>query len=171
LFGFPDQKDETTHYAIRIPWALGLIATRSTDTPVVGIEDLKKEHEKGIRDGMVAYGLLRKLRQGDTSPETRAAFEKVKKDLGYGLLLKKYTPNVTDATNAQIQKAVDDTIPRVAPLFWSFRIMVGLGFFMLFVFAASFYNCATRKAGRKRWLLRLGRGRFRYHGSPPSSVG
>jgi len=155
LFGLPDQKDETTHYAVRIPWALGLIATRSTNKPVVGIKELKKEHEKRIENGMRAYGLLEKLRQGDTSPSTREAFEKVKRDLGYGLLLKKYTPNVTDATPEQIQKAVNDTIPKVAPLFWSFRIMVGLGFFMLFVFAAAFYNCATRKAGGKPWLLRL----------------
>ena len=50
------------------------------------------------------------------------------------LLLKKYTANVTDATEAQIKQAAQDTIPQVAPLFWSFRIMVGLGFFFLFVF-------------------------------------
>jgi cytochrome d ubiquinol oxidase subunit I len=43
----------------------------------------------------------------------------------------------------------------VAPLFWSFRIMVASGFLMLFIFAASFYYCARREAGKKRWLLKL----------------
>src|SRR3954469_12157773 len=54
-FGFPDTQAETTHYAIKIPWLMGLIATRSVDTPVTGIKDLKIEHEKRIRDGMKAY--------------------------------------------------------------------------------------------------------------------
>lgn len=48
----------------------------------------------------------------------------MKKDLGYGLLLKRYTPNVADATEAQIQRATKDSIPRVAPLYFAFRIMV-----------------------------------------------
>jgi len=49
LFGIPDQENETTHYAVTFPYALGLIATRSTDTPVIGIKDLKKKHEQQIR--------------------------------------------------------------------------------------------------------------------------
>jgi len=62
---------------------------------------------------------------------------------------------VVDATEEQIQQAARDTIPKVAPLFWSFRIMVAAGFLMLFIFAASFYYCARRQAGQKRWLLKM----------------
>ncbi|MDP1183692.1 cytochrome ubiquinol oxidase subunit I, partial [Klebsiella pneumoniae] len=79
---------------------------------------------------------------GDKSPEARAEFDKLKKDLGYGLLLKKYTNNVVDATPEQISLAVNDTIPKVAPLFWSFRGMVALGFLFLFIFSASFWFLA-----------------------------
>ena len=71
------------------------------------------------------------------------------------MLLKRYAPNVVDATTAQIKQAVNDTIPKVAPMFWAFRVMVGAGFLMLFIFAASFYYCATREAGNKPWLLKL----------------
>ena len=39
-----------------------------------------------------------------------------------------------------IEQAVDDTVPRVAPMFWSFRIMVGLGFAMLALFALAFWS-------------------------------
>ena len=39
-FGFPDVKTETTHYAIRIPWLLGIIDTRSFDEEVPGIKNL-----------------------------------------------------------------------------------------------------------------------------------
>ena len=93
---------------------------------------------------MVAYAQLQNLRKGARSAETRAAFDKHKDDLGYGLLLKKYTPNVVDATPEQIRMAADDTIPRVTPLYWSFRLMVTLGVWFLFIFAAAFYFLAIR---------------------------
>jgi cytochrome d ubiquinol oxidase subunit I len=82
-------------------------------------------------------------------------FEEHKADLGYGLLLKAYTPNVMDATDEQIQMAVKDSIPRVAPLFWAFRIMVAAGFTMLLIIVLSFYYNARRVIEQKRWLLRL----------------
>jgi cytochrome d ubiquinol oxidase subunit I len=155
VVGLPDDEEMTTHGAIKIPYVMGLIATRSTDEEVTGIKDLIAEHEMRIRNGIEAYDYLQRIRNGDASPETRARFEELKEDLGYGLLLKRYTPNVVDATEEQIRAAARDTIPAVAPMFWSFRVMVGLGFFMLFVFAASFWYCARRQAEEKRWLLRL----------------
>jgi len=154
LFGIPDGKDMTTHLAVRVPWVLGLIATRSVDTPVTGIKELISDHATRIRSGMIAYGALEKLRHGDTSPATRKTFDEHRKDLGYGLLLKRYTPKVVDATPGEIQQAARGTIPRVWVMFWSFRIMVAAGFWMLFVFASAFYFCARRTAGKKRWLLR-----------------
>jgi cytochrome d ubiquinol oxidase subunit I len=153
LVGIPDQEKMETHAAIRIPWVLGLIATRSTDERVTGIRDLMAAHERRIRSGMLAYGALAKLRAGDRSEATRAEFNAHRADLGYALLLKRTTPNVTDASAAQIRAAVRDSIPRVAPLFWSFRIMVALAFWMLFVFAAAFYYCAKRSVLERRWLL------------------
>jgi cytochrome d ubiquinol oxidase subunit I len=154
LFGIPDDKNMTTRYAVRVPWALGLIATRSVDTPVTGIRELIKQHEARIRSGMLAYGALQKLRSGDISAGVKRTFEQHRRDLGYGLLLKRYTPRVVDATPTDIQRAARDTIPRVPVMFWSFRVMVAAGFWMLFVFAAAFYFCARRTAGQKRWLLR-----------------
>jgi cytochrome d ubiquinol oxidase subunit I len=155
LFGLPNDKEERTDYAVKIPYVLGLIATRSADTQVLGIKDLKKEHEVRIRNGMLAYAALTRLKSGDKSPEARAEFDKLKKDLGYGLLLKKYTSNVVDATPEQISLAVNDTIPKVAPLFWSFRGMVALGFLFLFIFSASFWFLAKKQLAPQRWLLRL----------------
>jgi len=154
-FGFPDQGAETTRFAIRIPWVMGLIATRSVDTPVTGIKDLKREHEVRIRNGMKAYAALQRVKSGDRSPEARAEFDRLKRDLGYGLLLKKYAPAVVDATPEQIRAAVDDTIPSVAPIFWSFRIMVGLGIWFLFVFAAAFVVLARRRLAHNRWIMKL----------------
>ncbi|MEO7622017.1 MAG: cytochrome ubiquinol oxidase subunit I [Gallionella sp.] len=154
-FGFPNEATQHTDYAIKIPYLLGLIATRSVDEQITGISELKQDNEMKIRNGMVAYAALEKLRGGDTSDAARAAFEKTKDKLGYGLLLKKYTLNVTDATEDQIKLAAHDTIPKVAPMFWTFRIMVALAFIILFIFAASFYYVAKRTIAEQRWLLKL----------------
>jgi cytochrome d ubiquinol oxidase subunit I len=154
-FGFPNQETETTDYAIRIPYMLGIIATRSLDQPVTGLKELKAEHRKRIEGGMLAYGALQKLRSGDKSPDTVAQFEKHQRDLGYGLLLRKYAPNVVDATPDLLHRAAEESIPRVAPMFWSFRIMVGCGFILLLLFVLAFYFCARRSVANRPWLLRF----------------
>jgi cytochrome d ubiquinol oxidase subunit I len=154
-FGMPDSETMTTDYEIKIPYVLGLIATRSIDEQVTGIDDLIDHSEERIRGGMVAYDYLQKLRSGDVTEENIELFEAHKADLGYGLLLKRYVENPADATHEQIKQAARDTIPPVAPMFWSFRIMVACGFWMLFVFAAAFWYNAKRQIEEKRWLLKV----------------
>ena len=155
VVGFPDQEAEETRGAVKIPWIMGIIATRSVDEEVMGLKDIMKLNEARIRSGMVAYDYLQKLRGGDVTQENKAMFEKHKADLGYGLLLKAYTPNVIDATEEQIQLATKSSIPRVAPIFWTFRIMVASGFTMLLIFVLAFYYNAKRVIEHKRWLLKV----------------
>ncbi|RIH71039.1 cytochrome d terminal oxidase subunit 1 [Vibrio splendidus] len=154
LFGFPNQETMETDYAIKIPYVMGIIATRSLDTPVIGIHDLLAKNEERVRSGILAYGLLEKLRSGDKSQQNIDDFESVKHDLGYGLLVKKYSDNVVDATEQQIKQAAKDTIPTVAPLFWSFRIMVVCGVLMFAIIGLSFVQICRRKIGTNRWLLK-----------------
>jgi len=154
LFGLPNQEAQRTDYAVKIPYVMGIIATRSVDKQVTGIKDLVSEHQGRIRNGMVAYELLGKLRAGDKSEQTLNAFNDVKKDLGYGLLLKKYTDKVVDANEQQIKQAALDSIPHVASIFWTFRIMVLSGVLMLLLFACAFYASARKNESSKRWLLK-----------------
>ncbi len=155
LFGLPNQDEQRTDYAVKIPYVLGLIATRSVDEEVRGIKDLIAEHELRIRNGMLAYERLQVLRSGDKSAAAIAAFNEVKQDLGYGLLLKKYTADVVDASDEQIHRAALDTIPDVFSLFWTFRVMVAAGFLMLVLFALASWASIKRNAERKPWLLRF----------------
>ncbi len=155
LFGIPNQEEQRTDYAVRIPYVMGIIATRSLDKEVMGIKDLMVQHEARIRNGMVAYSELEKLRAGDRSPELISSFKENQKDLGYGLLLKKYTPHVVDASEAHIQAATKDTIPNVTALFFSFRAMVASGFLMLLLFILATYAVAKRNAENKPWLLKF----------------
>jgi cytochrome bd ubiquinol oxidase subunit I len=155
IFGLPDDRNMETDYAIKVPALMGLIATRSLDREVTGLDDLVKQHETRIRSGQIAYAKLEALRSGDTSPEARAVFDTHKRDLGYGLLLKQYVEDPAKATDDQIREAARHSIPRVSYLFWGFRIMVGFGFLMLALFALSFYYLAAGTLDRKRWLLRV----------------
>jgi cytochrome d ubiquinol oxidase subunit I len=154
VIGLPNSETRHTEYAIKIPYALGIIATRSLDKPVAGIAELETANLEKIRLGIQAYKYLVLLRSGDKSAANIAQFDKYKEHLGYGLLLKRYTDKVVDASEAQIQAAAKDTIPAVAPLFFSFRIMVGCGVLMLIIFSLAFFYNAKRQIMEKRWLLR-----------------
>ncbi|HUO13258.1 MAG TPA: cytochrome ubiquinol oxidase subunit I [Caulobacteraceae bacterium] len=155
LIGLPDQAHHVTRYAIRVPWVLGLIATRSIDQPVAGVDELVKAAQVRIRSGMIAYGAMEGLRVHRANPALNAAFAAHVKDLGYALLLKRYAPDVVSATPAQIEAASLDTVPPVAPLFWSFRVMAGLGFAFIALFAVAFVLSSRRELERWPWFLRL----------------
>ncbi len=152
--GIPDVAKRTTYYKIEIPWLLGIIATRSLDEQVQGISELVRVGAERIRSGIVGYRALQVLRQTPTDAAARATLDAHVDDLGYALLLKRYTPTVVDADDATIQRAAGDLIPNVPVLFWSFRLMAGIGFYLIALFALSFYLASTRKL-ETRWFLHI----------------
>lgn len=154
LIGFPDQKQHITKGEIKIPFVLGLIATRSFNQSVMGINDLVKETESKIANGIKAYSALQQLLKNPQDKKAQTLLDTYSSDLGYGLLLKRYTPKVIDATVSQIQAAAWDTVPKVLPLFWSFRIMVACGFFFIFLFITAFILSSKQKFDT-RWFLWL----------------
>ena len=155
LFGIPNEKTFKTDYAIEVPFALGIIATRSLNEPLQGIHELVDEGKTKIREGIKAYAALNKLKQDPTNIRARTTLEKYQQSLGYGLLLKKYTDSVIDATEAEISKAANDLKPHVLPLFFSFRIMVACGLLLILLFATGFYLSVRRQLDSKRWFLHL----------------
>ena len=56
----------------------------------------------------------------------------------------------------QIAQAAKKTIPAVAPVFFSFRLMVGLGILFLATFVLALWFCARRSLllEKRRWFLR-----------------
>ena len=132
---------------------MGLIGTRSTDKVIPGIDELEIRIAKRIQGGIVAVTALEKLRKDPKNTELLMAFNTVKADLGYGLLLKKYVADVSQATPEMVAKAVDEAIPAVAPLFWTFRLMVGVSISLLALFSVSFFFAAKNNLS-KPWLLK-----------------
>lgn len=155
LIGLPNEKTMKTDYAIEIPYALGLIATRSLNQPVQGIIELVEEGKQRIREGMVGYEALTRLQKNPHDAKAKADFEAHGQYLGYSLLLKKYTEAVVDATEDQINQAADLLKPHVSSLFFSFRIMVACGFFFILLFSIGFYLSLHQKAHSTRWYLHL----------------
>lgn len=155
IFGIPNEKMQRNDYEIKIPYLLGLIATRSFSEPLIGINELIEEGKLKIRQGMQAYDALARLQANPQEEQAKKDFNKYRESLGYGLLLKRYTENVTDASDAQIDDAANDLKPRVLPLFISFRLMVACGFFFILLFAIGFYLSIFRKLPTTRWYLRL----------------
>ncbi len=152
LLGIPSQKDRTTHYAIHIPYLLGIIATRSLTEPVYGIEDIVDANKVRIMKGIKAYEALMSLESDPKNVHANVALHHYGPYLGYGLLLKKYTEDVTKATPEQINKAAWDTVPNVPLMFWSFRIMVGCALFFAFLFLWSLVYCVKDNFNHRFWL-------------------
>ncbi|XBQ17642.1 MAG: cytochrome ubiquinol oxidase subunit I [Oceanicaulis sp.] len=154
VVGFPNMETRETEHAIDIPWVLGLIATRSVDTPVEGILPLVAQAETRVENGIGAYDALVRLRADPADMEARAQFEESKFDLGYGMLLRRYVEDPREATPEQISQAAWDTVPDVPVMFWSFRVMAGLGFYFIALFGAAFVLSTMRKH-ETRWFLKL----------------
>ncbi len=149
-----NEETQSNNWAIKIPYVLGLIATRSTTETLPGIREIRAENKERIKQGIEAVIALEALRKSPKDAALLASFNKVEKHLGYGLLVKKYTDDVRQATPEIIEKAAHDSVPKVAPLFWTFRIMVVLGFAMFALFALAFWSSIKNSFQQKPWLLR-----------------
>jgi cytochrome bd ubiquinol oxidase subunit I len=154
VIGIPNTEQRKVDYALRVPWALGIIATRSFDQQILGIDDLVAHAEERIRSGLVAYDALEHLKTNRTDAAAMTQLRQHAADLGYALLLKRYLADPRTADAATIAKAAAGTVPRVGPMFFSFRIMVGLGFYFIALFAFIFWDASHRNFSR-RWLLHL----------------
>ena len=127
VIAVPNEAEMKNDFAIHIPWVMGLIGTRSLDKELPGLNQIHALNRERVKVGVEAVKLLEALRKNPPDMALREAFDKVKDDLGFGLLLKKYVASMDDVTPELIDRAARDTLPKVTPLFWTFRIMVALG--------------------------------------------
>ena len=152
LFAIPGA-DGRPAYQVQLPFVLGLITTRSLDRDLPGITELTQRAAGRIENGIIAYAALDAIKANPGDAAARATFERTSPDLGYALLLKRYRDDVQNATGEQIALAALDTVPDVWPLFWSFRIMVGIGLFYIAFFALWFWKASRLTLTSNRALL------------------
>lgn len=154
LIAFPDQQEEKNYFVIPIPYALSIIATHSLTGTVPGEKEIMAGYKTRIKNGMLSYGAMQNMIANKSTPTTAITYNKYLDDLGFAFLLKRYTPNVVDATPNQINQAVKDSIPNVATAFWSFRIMLGIWGLMLILISIGFVFGFKNTLTKHRFYLR-----------------
>lgn len=155
IFALPDEKQRMNRKEVSLPWLFGLMGTRSLTTEIEGINPLIEKAEGRIINGRRAVTLLEELRKTPENQNLRKQFEEVADDLGYGLLLKSYAPDVESATPEQISAAALASVPSVKPMYWSFRAMAGCGLLCLLLFFACTAASLKGTLADKKWLLWL----------------
>lgn len=162
IIAIPDSKEMKNHFELKIPYVGGLIVTRSLDTPIVGLNQIRDENYAKFEKGREALIKLEQLRKGNASLAEKQAFaDNEAKYLGYGLLLTQFVPGsdkdpqlLLTATPEQIKKAVEETTPRVGALFYAFRLMMASGFLMILLFGVATYKVLRQRIqpGKSKFL-------------------
>ncbi len=160
IVALPDDKAQRDRFSIGIPYVLTPLVTHTLDQPIPGIAELEQRAKPRIVRGIAAV-LALKAYATTHSAEALAAFRRDENVMGYGLLAQRYAPGqdlakITPAGLAGIvDRAARDTIPNVFVEFWSFRIMMALGFAFLAVFAFAAYYSLRNRLERHPTVLRL----------------
>lgn len=154
VIAITDQAAHKNTFEIEIPWVLSLIVDHNLHGGVPGMESIYQGNIKRIERGEKAYHYMTLLREGKTSAYNKAQFKRYQNDLGYGMLLLRYKKDPMKATHQDVIKAANDTIPTEWSLFYTFRIMVGIGIILLLMFLHT-VACLWRgrKIWRQRWLF------------------
>ena len=155
LLAWPNEAAQKNDWAIHIPYAMGLIATRSTDTVLPGIREIRERNVARVESGVKGVLALEAYKKDQGNAEAKSIMLQHKDDLGYGLLVKKYASDLNQATPEMIRQAAHDTVPKVTPLFYGFRIMVGLGFTFIAMFIYAFWASANNVIHEKKGFLRF----------------
>ncbi len=156
IVAIPDEERMQRRFSIDIPWLFGLLATHSTDTKVPGLVDIVAKNEDRVRSGAAALAALSRIRSGEATDADRAAFEEHRRDLGYGMLLERYSRTPEAPSDSEVRAAARGSVPSVWISFYSFRVMIGImGLIGALAALAAFFNWYRKDLHKRRWLLRI----------------
>lgn len=157
VLGWPSQNGETK-YAFEIPGLLSWMSFGSSESFVPGIKDLT--------EGNPQYNLMpaaEKIARGKAARVLLGQFKEAKKagraaesDSLYRILVSpEYHESNFRYFGYGFLNHPDGLIPNIPLTFWSFRIMVGTGFFLLFLFALLGWMNQKKKLEQNRLLLTI----------------
>lgn len=143
VLAWPNQATHSNDFSLNLPYAGSLILTHGLNGTITGIDELEAQNKLRIINGQKELAMLEAYRHDQhKNANLIPLIEANSNDLGYGLLLKKYTDTVETATPEMIDSATRDTVPDPLPLYYTFRLMVALGisFFLLFALGTYYSN-------------------------------
>lgn len=139
--------------SIKIPEMLSFLATHSTAGYVPGINNLL-EGGYTLPDGSTALSADEKMVNGKKTITALADFRRAKEEGDEASMqiarsaLKEYMPYFG---YGYIQ-AKEDLVPHVGLLFWSFRVMVGLGMYFILFFLVILFLVWKKRLAELNWL-------------------
>ena len=162
----PERPYEKTYKSVKVPKLLSFLATHDCNAFVPGITDLiegNEEHglmsayEKAAR-GKEAQNTLKLMK--DAKSISTEEYERLKslfydetwkneylKYFGYGYYY--------DSIPEQFTKNVARLVPNVPLNYWSFRVMIGLGFLFIVVLALACWWGIKKRLENKKWFYYL----------------
>jgi cytochrome d ubiquinol oxidase subunit I len=154
---WPSQSEQRNTWSLQIPYVLTPLLTHTMTKEVPGIEEIKAQAAERVRNGIPAVEALKILSKDPANAQALAQFKAHEQDLGFGFLVQRYAPDedVSRATDADIAQAANDTIPAVAAIFWTFRLMVASGLLMLAYLIMAVIYTLRNDVERHRWFLSL----------------
>ena len=157
VLAWPNQKTHENAFNLQIPYAGSLILTHGLNGSITGLNDLIAQNKQRIIKGQQTLIMLEKFHKNPHDTILAKQIEANSADLGYGLLLKKYTSDIANATPEMIDEAANSTAPNPLPLYYTFRVMVALAisFFLLFALATKFSIGKSPTIEKHRWLLKF----------------
>jgi cytochrome bd ubiquinol oxidase subunit I len=145
LFALPDQSQQINRLEVKVPKVLSWIAFNDLNAPVLGIDTLVADTVQGIRSSLAFPD-----RRGEQAPQHALTIEEYQRQFGYGALLNGENEHVTEQV---IARAAAASVPKVAPLFWGFRVMVACAVVLAILLACSLMVQHRGTLERQRWLL------------------
>lgn len=158
VIAWPDQVTRQNTFNLTIPYLGSLILSHDLNGSITGIDELEAQNKLRIINGQQELMMLDKYRHDQRGNALLVPqIEANSGDLGYGLLLKKYSQDVSQATPEMINNAARDTVPNPLPLYYTFRLMVALGvsFFLLFAFGTYYSSSKQNKIEQRTRFLKI----------------
>lgn len=147
-------------FNIQVPGLLSFLGYRDFNAFVPGINDIIEggyEYTDENGQKQIALSVSEKIERGKLAKKALADY-KTAKENGDAIALADAKQRL-DTNFAYFGygylSSPDSVVPNVPLTFYSFRIMVGLGVFFIFIFIMALWGAFKNKLEGKRWLLRM----------------
>ena len=136
---------------VEIPGMLSVLATHDIDGYVPGINDLLNGYE--TPDGVTGISAEEKMARGDKALEAFSTYRETRdSDPEAAASARKVLEENVDYFGYGYIDNKEELVPPVWLVYWPFRIMVGLGCFLLLLMVAVFWFEHRNRIEKMRWL-------------------
>ena len=135
---------------VKIPHMLSLLATHDWNGYVPGINDILRGYTDN--NGNVIPSVADKMAMGRQALDALAVYRSADDPLVKAEALDVLNANVQYMGYGHLSQP-EDVIPPVGIVFWSFRLMIGLGMLIALVLLLCLYAVWKDKLGKWKWLL------------------